>query len=186
MFRDGLRRLIDLEPDLSVCGDAPDATLLQQAYDQMKRQNFEHATRTIYESLRVDGESADARRYLAYTLLQRGLAKEALDQIQLMKAPSGFDMFMKGTAYEALGDPKRAAESFQTAVDKEPGSDFFRTKAIKALITVSKYRSAATLCIGGQSAKDAKAKKYYDDELIHTEYLETATAKDRPCIQPKH
>ena len=25
MFRDGLRRLIDLEPDLSVCGDAPDA-----------------------------------------------------------------------------------------------------------------------------------------------------------------
>lgn len=27
MFRDGLRRLIDLEPDLTVCGDAPDATL---------------------------------------------------------------------------------------------------------------------------------------------------------------
>jgi len=27
MFRDGLRRLIDLEPDLSVCGDAPDALL---------------------------------------------------------------------------------------------------------------------------------------------------------------
>lgn len=26
MFRDGLRRLIDLEPDLTVCGDAPDAT----------------------------------------------------------------------------------------------------------------------------------------------------------------
>lgn len=25
MFRDGLRRLIDLEPDLAVCGDAPDA-----------------------------------------------------------------------------------------------------------------------------------------------------------------
>lgn len=25
MFRDGLRRLIDLEPDLMVCGDAPDA-----------------------------------------------------------------------------------------------------------------------------------------------------------------
>jgi DNA-binding NarL/FixJ family response regulator len=25
MFRDGLRRLIDLEPDLTVCGDAPDA-----------------------------------------------------------------------------------------------------------------------------------------------------------------
>jgi DNA-binding NarL/FixJ family response regulator len=27
MFRDGLRRLIDLEPDLTVCGDAPDAAL---------------------------------------------------------------------------------------------------------------------------------------------------------------
>ena len=26
MFRDGLRRLIDLEPDLTVCGDAADAT----------------------------------------------------------------------------------------------------------------------------------------------------------------
>jgi DNA-binding NarL/FixJ family response regulator len=27
MFRDGLRRLIDLEPDLTVCGDAPDAAV---------------------------------------------------------------------------------------------------------------------------------------------------------------
>ncbi|MEI9863391.1 MAG: response regulator transcription factor [Limisphaerales bacterium] len=27
MFRDGLRRLIDLEPDLTVCGDAPDAAI---------------------------------------------------------------------------------------------------------------------------------------------------------------
>ncbi|TAK94967.1 MAG: response regulator transcription factor [Verrucomicrobia bacterium] len=31
MFRDGLRRLIDLESDLTVCGDAPDATTGLQA-----------------------------------------------------------------------------------------------------------------------------------------------------------
>jgi DNA-binding NarL/FixJ family response regulator len=33
MFRDGLRRLVDMEPDLVVCGDAPDAAgAMQQIY----------------------------------------------------------------------------------------------------------------------------------------------------------
>ena len=33
MFRDGLRRLVDMEPDLMVCGDAPDAAgAMQQIY----------------------------------------------------------------------------------------------------------------------------------------------------------
>jgi DNA-binding NarL/FixJ family response regulator len=34
MFRDGLRRLIDLEPDLTVCGDAPDAAEALRAMRQ--------------------------------------------------------------------------------------------------------------------------------------------------------
>jgi DNA-binding NarL/FixJ family response regulator len=36
MFRDGLRRLVDMEPDLMVCGDAPDAAGAMQQINQSR------------------------------------------------------------------------------------------------------------------------------------------------------
>ena len=50
MFRDGLRRLVDLEPDLVVCGDASNAT------EAMQRLRHSHSDLVIVD-LSLDGTS---------------------------------------------------------------------------------------------------------------------------------
>jgi tetratricopeptide (TPR) repeat protein len=165
--------------------DTSSAALLKRAYEQLKAQNFEGATGTLCQSIKSNGDTPAARRYLSYTLLQRGLPKEALNQIEIVSNPIGFDYFMRGLAHESMGEIKEATAAFQKAVEKEPDNDYFRTKAIKNSIMLSQYHQAAALSqAGGTTTKDSKLKKFYEDEEKHSEFLESAIAKDRPCAQP--
>jgi Tfp pilus assembly protein PilF len=165
--------------------DTSSPVLLKRAYEQLKAQNFEAATGTLCQSIKSNGDSPAARRYLSYTLLQRGLPKEALRQIDVVSDPIGFDFFMRGLAHESMGDIKEATAAFQKAVEKEPDNDYFRMKAIRNSIMLSQYHQAAALSqAGGTKTKDAKLKKFYEDEEKHSEFLESSIAKDRPCAQP--
>jgi Tfp pilus assembly protein PilF len=165
--------------------DTSSTALLKKAYEQLKAQNFEAATGTLCQSIKTNGDTPAARRYLAYTLLQRGLPQEALHQIEVVSNPIGFDFFMRGLAYESMGESKEATAAFQKAVDKEPDNDYFRMKAIKNSIMLSQYHEAAALSqAGGTKTKDMKVKKFYEDEVKHSEFLESSIAKDRPCAQP--
>jgi Tfp pilus assembly protein PilF len=160
-------------------------TLLNIAYSQMRERNFEGATKTLCDSIRTDGDSIAARRYLCYSLLQRGYPHEALTQIKVIGEPLAFDLYLRGVASEMIGEPTQAADFFRQAVDKEPTNDFFRMKAIKSLITVSKYQDAVNLCANGKST-DSKSRKFYEEEMRRAEFLERTISKDRPCSFPKH
>ena len=89
--------------------------LLRKAYQQMLGGDFANATNTLSNLIRADRNNSAARRYLAYALLQRGQAKEALTQVNLVRDPIAFDLFLKGVALRMMGKPAMAADSFQEA-----------------------------------------------------------------------
>jgi hypothetical protein len=143
--------------------------LIQKAYSQIREKDYAHATKTLCASIRTEGDSLTARRYLSYVLLQQGLPEEALKQMSSLHDPSAFDLFMKGVAFEMTSEPATAVDWFRAASEKEPQNTYFRNKAIDALIGVAKYDDAALLCAdGNRLATDANVKSYYAEKLKKT------------------
>ena len=149
--------------------NAVPVNLIQKAYSQIREKDYAHATKTLCASIRTEGDSLTARRYLSYVLLQQGLPEDALKQMASLHDPTAFDLFMKGVAFEMSAEPATAVDWFRAAVEKEPQNAYFRNKAIDSLIGVAKYDDAALLCAdGNRLATDPKVKSYYAEKLKKT------------------
>jgi hypothetical protein len=143
--------------------------LIQKAYSQIQGKDYAQATKTLCASIRTEGDSLTARRYLSYVLLQQGQADDALKQMASLHDPTAFDLFMKGVAFEMTSEPGTAVDWFRAASDKEPQNTYFRNKAIDALVGMGKYEDAGLLCAdGNRLATDAKVKSYYAEKLKKT------------------
>ena len=165
--------------------------LILKAYNQIRGNDFAQATKTLCASIRTEGDSLTARRYLSYVLLQQGLAEEALKQIPTLNNPSAFDLFLKGVAFEMNSEPATAVDWFRAAVEKEPQNAYFRNKAIEALIGQSKYDDAATLCEDGiKIATDPNVKTFYIEKLkkarAQSAWVATAAAAKPVKSKPLH
>ncbi len=143
--------------------------LIQKAYSQIRDKEFSKATKTLCTSIRTEGDSLTARRYLSYVLLQQGLAEDALKQMTSLANPTAFDLFMKGVAFEMTANPTTAVDWFRAAVEKDPQNTYFRNKAIDSLIGVAKYDDAILLCADGSKlATDAQVKSFYEEKMKKT------------------
>lgn len=157
-------------------------TLLQAAYDQMRKSHFELATKTLSRAIRADRDCMTARRYLSYALLQQGDAGAALGQLNLIPDPGAFDLFLKGVAAEMLGQVRQSADYFLQSVNKDPQNDYYRSKAIMSYINLSNYQKASVLSADGTKlAVNPQQKQYYEKQWAHTQELAAAVASNRPC-----
>lgn len=148
--------------------------LLRKAYEQLTKNNFDSAVKTLCQTIKADPNSPTARRYLAFALLQQGQAKEALEQLDalsLIQEKSTFDLLLRGVAYDMSGAHKQALESFRETMAREPQADYYRIKTIDELLVLLQYDEALKLANEGYStAKDAKLSAIYRQKIgkIHS------------------
>ena len=160
---------------------------VRQAYNQIQTADYGAAEASLSEALRQNSNDFVARRYLAYVLIQKKQPKQALEQMQNLPGQSPFDLFLRGEAAGQLGQPKKAMELLAEAVRESPQNDLFRAQAIEAAITMSEYPRASNLCAdGARSSADPSKRRFYEDQLKHTEELTSSIAKGRPCIHGSH
>jgi tetratricopeptide (TPR) repeat protein len=163
--------------------DVPASGLIRQAYNQIQVADYSGAEATLNEAIRQNGSDFVARRYLAYVLIQKKEPKQALDILSTLPSRTHFDLFLRGAAAEVMGEPKKSLEFFSEAVREAPQNDTYRDKAIEAAIVMSEYPRASNMCSQGMNTStNANKRRYYEDELKHTQELTAAIAKGRPCI----
>ena len=173
------------DPALSQEPGPPASGLTARAYSQIQSNDFAGATRTLSEELRKNGSNVTARRYLAYALLEQGMAKEALQQLNSLPFPAPYDLFMKGKACEAIPDTNAATRFYLLAVRGDPRNDTYRKKAIDALIQSSQYHDAVRICAEGvRLATSGSARKFYVEQLQQAKALSQAVEKSRTCTPP--
>jgi len=167
--------------------DVDASDLVQQAYAQISREQYDEAVPNLCEAIKLERNSVAARRYLAFALLAQGQVSEASQQLDLLSQLNNqiaLDLFMKGLVMEQMGKPTRASELFCAALQKEPKNEFFRKKAINELILLSKYADAAALCAEGKElSTDENGRKFYDNQLRHAQDLSAQTVAGRPCLR---
>jgi tetratricopeptide (TPR) repeat protein len=164
---------------------SPPSGLTAKAYSQIQSNDFAGATRTLSEELRKNGDNVTARRYLAYALLEQGLAKEALQQLNSLPFPVPYDLFMKGKACEAIPDTNASIRFYLIAVRGDPRNDTFRKKAIEALIQNSQYNDAVRICSeGARVSTSGTARKFYIEQLKQAKALSETIEKSKTCTAP--
>jgi tetratricopeptide (TPR) repeat protein len=142
---------------------------LKVGYDEVEKGAYDRAVHDFCSAVRTDRDSVTARRYLAYALVKMGtpeLAMKQLSLVQKMTTPTAFDLYLYGEAYFTAGEYKQALDSFQKCLALVPDFDAARGGVIKSLALQGEFNQATNECITGMTkAKDAPAKKYYQDML---------------------
>ncbi|MBU6454774.1 MAG: hypothetical protein KGS72_23605 [Cyanobacteria bacterium REEB67] len=155
--------------------------LLQLAYDQIVKSNFDEALPTLCKVVQVDRNSPTARRYLAFVLLQEGHPREALVQLDALKSiqtGASFDLLLRGVALDMTGKHEDALQLFQDLMTREPNSDYYRTKTIDELLVLLRYSEAYKLASDGyNSAKDVKIAAVYNQKLKKIRSIERLTGR---------
>ena len=78
------------------------APLLSQGYALIGQGNYDKAIEVLQKALKLDKDSITARRYLAYALVRKGQAKQAIGEMQKVSkqtTPNSFDWYIFGDAY---------------------------------------------------------------------------------------
>lgn len=160
-------------------------TTLRQGYAHLQGGDYQGAVNSFILILRNEPNHVMARRYLAWTLLQMGNADGAISQIgylEVLKAKTSFDSYLKATAYEALGDMKSAANWYVDAVNEDPDNDNYRMKAIDTLQGLARYTKAASMARNG--AKYAPSDEWeakYNKKLGQIQSAEKLSKATQDC-----
>jgi tetratricopeptide (TPR) repeat protein len=137
--------------------------LVKDGYDELQKGNYLDAVQTLCEAVILDRDDVSARRYLALALIKADNADRALEQMGLvgrLTPPTGFDFFIYGEAYFALGKYKEAEESYRKSLEKDPSSDSARAGVIKSLVGELEWDKAIAecqKCIKQTKTKDQKS-----------------------------
>ncbi len=79
---------------------------------------------------------------------------------------------MKGQAFELIGQPVKAAESYHVAVTQDAQNEQFRKKSVDSYLAICKCDEAIQVCNeGSRLATDPKRKQRYDDKVKEIEKL---------------
>jgi tetratricopeptide (TPR) repeat protein len=139
--------------------------LVARAYIDMRAQNWPYAVAALCQALKLERNNAMARRYLCYSLLQSGNAKDTvsqLDALATLNKGMALDMCMRGEALAAMGDNEKASDALREALEQDPNNDYIRGKVIETMQSLGKFQDAAMVCSEGYfAAKGAPQKKHY-------------------------
>jgi tetratricopeptide (TPR) repeat protein len=141
------------------------ANLLKNAYDHLTKNEYDSAVKILKKALVLDKDSLTAKRYLAYALVRKGQAKEALAQMQSVSkqiTPNSFDWFIFGDAYYEAGGLEHAGSCFKEALNQTPAYDAARGGLVKTLVKQNQFNEAvAQVQEGLRYAKEKNVKNYY-------------------------
>lgn len=139
--------------------------LLQKAYGQMLKGQFQEAVLTCLDAVRADRDSVTARRYLAYALVQLKAPDEALQQmimVSRMIRPTAFDLYTFGEAYLQSGNYAQAEDSFKGALGLDPNFLLAKGGLIKVMSSKGQYDDAFRACIDGlKASQDQTSQGFY-------------------------
>lgn len=161
---------------------AASSPTVKAAVQQINTKDFASAEQTLMQGIYANQNDVAARRYLAYVLVERQNPKQALEQLKLLPNLTPFDLFTKGSALGATGQPVDSTVCLEAAVRMEPLNDMYRTKAIEALIVLSDYTRAGALCAeGARMASTPAKKKQYEEQFEHMHKLAAIIAQGKNC-----
>lgn len=139
-------------------------TLLKRGYEQMKNGSFGPAVGTLTRAVKANKNSAMARRYLCYALLQEGEIDNAFEQmlaITRLKQPAAIDYYLLGEVHLAQGSNVEAQKDFTNALIKQPGMSAASAGLVKTCVNVHDWEGALKICahcISSSEPKDATSK----------------------------
>jgi Flp pilus assembly protein TadD len=144
-------------------------SLIRTGYQQICHGNNEQAIETLSAALRVDPNSVYARRYLAYALLQSGLAVQAATQFEAvgkLSPETSSDLALLGDAYFYSGQYHKALKSYHRALSMDAALDQARTGLVHTYVALGDTTHATSICHQAlQQTKAASAHKQYVELL---------------------
>jgi len=138
---------------------------IKEGYAYLAQRQYDKAIKVLRKAAE-DKECITARRYLAYALIQKGSAKEALNvmiAVSKMVPANAFDFYLFGAAYYAAGGTKQAKDCYNEALRQNPNYDAARAGLICSLTKQHNYEEALNAVQQGlQLTTDEKTKRYYN------------------------
>lgn len=160
--------LLNVTP--AYAGAVDSNSLIKAGYQQICHGDHEQAIETLTAALKVDPNSVFARRYLAYALLQSGLAVQAATQFEVVSKLSpesnSSDLAFLGDAYFYAGQYQKALHSYNQALSKDAGLDQARTGLVHTYVALGDTSHATLICQQGlQQTRTASARTQYEELL---------------------
>gem|GEM_PF-4161077 len=139
---------------------------IKEGYSYLSKGSYDKAIKVLRKAAAEDKQCITARRYLAYALIQKGQAKEALNvmtAVSKMVPANSFDFYLFGAAYYAAGGTKQAKDCYNEALRQNPNYDAARAGLICSLAKQHNYEEALNAVQQGlQLTSDAATKRYYN------------------------
>lgn len=143
-----LATIIIASPPSAAASPDGDA-LLRAGYQQLCQGKNEQAVETLSAAVRANPASVDARRYLGYSLLQIGLATQALVQLEYVnkaQQPSANDITLLGDAYFYNGQYAKALACYKQALAKDNCLESAHAGLVHTYVAMGQPQQAATAC----------------------------------------
>ncbi|HEY9730556.1 MAG TPA: tetratricopeptide repeat protein [Drouetiella sp.] len=138
-------------------------TLMSQGYAKMKAHDGKAACNYFASAVKVNPNSTQARKYLAYALIMKGNSMDAISELQSLAASGAADSTDQRNLGILLLDAKRASEAvdvFLKLVTENPRDTFCRLKLIEAYANSGDLTKAVESCQDGQKVDPGATPQY--------------------------
>ncbi len=158
---------------ISQCRSAADtadpSALLLAGYNQLRHGAHEQAVETFSAVVQSNPASIEARKYLAYALLNAGLAEQAVTQyeyLQKISSLSAVDLTSLGNAYFYCSNYKKAISTYRQALSQNRHSDDARVGLVHTYVAAGDTAGASLVCEQAlQQSITAASHSRYEDLL---------------------
>jgi tetratricopeptide (TPR) repeat protein len=138
-------------------------TLMKQGYAKMKARDARAACNYFASAVKVNPNSTQARKYLAYALIMKGNSNDAISELQSLDSSGAADLTDRRNLGILLLDEKRGNEAvdvFLKLVTENPKDTFCRLKLIAAYSLLGDTTRAVEACQDGQKVDPGATPQY--------------------------
>jgi tetratricopeptide (TPR) repeat protein len=138
--------------------------LTRRGYVLVQAGDYKAAVVILKNALRMNPNSVNARRYLAYSLVQTGSYSDAAEQLQAISVVSpllAYDYALSGNIDVRLGLNDEALQEYRKALVLEPTMPAARAGIVELFVLASDFQGATFLC------SDCIAKSHNPSELVY-------------------
>ncbi|MBX9686732.1 MAG: tetratricopeptide repeat protein [Candidatus Obscuribacterales bacterium] len=144
---------------------AASSTLLQKGCREIESGNYANAVRTLSAAVRVNPQDLEARRHLSNAMIEAGMEKEALQQLNLIiriEPANPADYCLMANAYYRIGDSQNAAGKYKQALAINQFHTAARIGLTRTLLSMGKLKSARELCLESMKLDPAYRSMYQE------------------------
>jgi tetratricopeptide (TPR) repeat protein len=142
--------------------------LTRRGYLLVQTGDYKAAVVVLKNAVRMNPNSVNARRYLAYSLVQTGSYAEASEQLKAISIVSpllAYDYALSGNIDVRLGLNDEALQEYRKALVLEPTMPAARAGIVELFVLAGDFQGATFLC------SDCIAKSHNPSELVYFQRL---------------